>query len=164
MPGPCPLGCALVCPTSAATRSWAANPVGPATSFARGMLWVAGVGLGIDGLDQAVYRVPDTLLDLWAFVPDGVQVQLDGASIWSEAGDLQFAVVVVGSFRAPFDAPLVTMDPHPRLAGLRSPVDLRLYVDLVAAFRLGGRHRRQVAREIADGGEVVEDPLSGESG
>src|ERR1700759_3244025 len=76
MPGPCPLGCALVCPPSAATRSWPANPVGPATSFARGMLRVAGVGLCIDGLDQAVYRVPDTLLDLWAFGPDGVQVQL----------------------------------------------------------------------------------------
>jgi hypothetical protein len=83
---------------------------------------------------------PDTLLDLWAFGPDGVQVQLDGASIWPVAGDLQLAVIVVGSFRAPFDAPVFTIDPHPRLAGFRSPVDLRLYVDLVAAFRLGGRH------------------------
>jgi hypothetical protein len=48
---------------------------------------LAGVGPGIDRLGQAVYRVPDTLLDLWSFGPDGVQVQLDGASIWPVAGD-----------------------------------------------------------------------------
>ena len=60
-------------------------------------LVLAGVGLGVDCLDEAVHCVPYALLDLWAFGPDGVQFQFDGAPVWSAVRDLQLAVVIVGS-------------------------------------------------------------------